>query len=69
MKIVLKGVLFYIAILLSLELIILIEYMFTPIYIVAFILDIIIILLCKKHISNEDLSKITFQEFFKNNLR
>lgn len=67
MKTIIKGILFYIAIFLSLELIILFEYVFTPIYIIALIIDILLVLLCIKYISKEDILKITFQEYFKNN--
>lgn len=67
MKTIIKGILFYIAIFLSLELIILFEYIFTPIYIIALIIDVLLVLLCIKYISNEDILKITFQEYFKNN--
>ena len=67
MKTIIKGILFYITIFLSLELIILFEYIFTPIYIIALIIDVILVLLCIKYISNEDILKITFQEYFKNN--
>lgn len=67
MKTIIKGILFYIAIFLSLELLILFEYIFTPIYIIALIIDILLVLLCIKYISDEDILKITFQEYLKNN--
>lgn len=67
MKTIIKGILFYIAIFLSLELIILFEYIFTPIYIIALIIDVLLVLLCIKYISKEDILKITFQEYLKNN--
>jgi hypothetical protein len=67
MKTIIKGILFYITIFLSLELIILFEYIFTPIYIIALIIDVLLVLLCIKYISDEDILKITFQEYLKNN--
>lgn len=67
MKTIIKGILFYITIFLSLELIILFEYIFTPIYIIALIIDVLLVLLCIKYISDEDILKITFREYLKNN--